>query len=108
MNGTVSVYVPATHALKLGDEIVLWEATTTAGSPKLANTVIDDKFQWNTSRLNEGILIVEENPATGIEEINAESSKFDIFTIDGRYVGTDEQTLSKGIYIRNGKKIIVK
>ena len=109
MNGTVSVYVPATHALKLGDEIVLWEATTTTGSPKLANVIIDDKFQWNTSRLNEGILIVEEiDPATGIDGINAETSKFAIFTLDGRYAGTDEQTLSKGIYIRNGKKIIVK
>ena len=109
MNGTVSVFVPTTHALKLGDEIVLWEATTTEGTPKLANVVIDEQFQWNTSRLNEGILIVEAlDPATGIEGINAETSKFAIFTLDGRYAGTDEQTLSKGIYIRNGKKIIVK
>lgn len=29
-----------------------------------------------------------------------------IYTVDGRYVGTDASKLDKGIYIRNGKKII--
>lgn len=31
-----------------------------------------------------------------------------IYTIDGRYVGTDKAALSKGLYIQNGKKFIVK
>ena len=109
INGTISIYVPETHILKVGDEVVLWSATSFSGTPKLANLVIDDKLQWDTSRLSEGVLVVAEiDPATGIQNINAQSSKYAIFTIDGRYAGTDEQSLSKGIYIRNGKKIIVK
>ena len=31
-----------------------------------------------------------------------------IYTIDGRYVGTDKAALVKGLYIQNGKKFIVK
>lgn len=31
-----------------------------------------------------------------------------IYTIDGRYAGTDSNRLAKGVYIKNGKKIIVK
>ena len=109
INGTISIYVPETHILKVGDEVVLWSATSFSGTPKLANLVIDDKLQWDTSRLSEGVLVVAEiDPATGIQNINAQSSKYAIFTLDGRYAGTDEQSLSKGIYIRNGKKIIVK
>ena len=109
INGTISIYVPETHILKVDDEVVLWSATSFSGTPKLANPVIDDKLQWDTSRLSEGVLVVAEiDPATGIQNINAQSSKYAIFTIDGRYAGTDEQSLSKGIYIRNGKKIIVK
>ncbi len=109
MNGTISVNVPETHSLKEGDEVVLWNAATTSGTPKLANAVIDEDLMWDTSRLSEGILIVTKvDPATGIQGINATTVKQAIFTIDGRYAGTDEQSLSKGIYIRNGRKIVIK
>lgn len=54
---------------------------------------------------------VSGNTATGITNlvvpgINAKAADNRIYTIDGRYVGTDVNKLSKGLYIRNGEKFI--
>ncbi len=48
--------------------------------------------------------------ATKIEGVTPEasSSQRPIYTIDGRYVGNDKETLAKGFYLQNGKKIVVK
>ena len=49
---------------------------------------------------------------TGIENVMTESAAAPadgkIYTIDGRYAGTDKAALDKGIYIMNGKKFVVK
>ena len=54
--------------------------------------------------------VLAEDPATtAIKELPMERKLIDdgrIFTIDGRFVGTDFSILKKGIYIINGKKII--
>lgn len=44
--------------------------------------------------------------ASDIEEISsdAQPTSDNIFTLDGRYVGTSKETLPSGIYIQNGKK----
>lgn len=51
----------------------------------------------------------ENNVVDGIADIAATAkTKADnrIFTLDGRYMGTDANTLKNGIYIMNGKKIM--
>lgn len=49
---------------------------------------------------------------TGIENVvtstTDKAADNKIYTIDGRYVGTDKAALVKGLYIQNGKKFIVK
>ncbi len=47
---------------------------------------------------------------TGIKGITTIATPIDgkIYSIDGRYVGTEIGNLSKGVYIMNGKKFIVK
>ena len=49
---------------------------------------------------------------TGINDVvtntDATISDGKIYTIDGRYIGKDKESLKKGIYIMNGKKFIVK
>lgn len=56
--------------------------------------------------LDEVMLITQE--ATGVTEQKAHTSTADrrIYTLDGRYAGTDFSVLGKGMYIINGKKII--
>ena len=46
--------------------------------------------------------------ATGIDDIAVQKSTVDdrIYLLDGRYVGTSMDNLPKGVYIRNGKKVI--
>lgn len=47
---------------------------------------------------------------TGIKDIDAETTPADskIYDLNGRYMGTDTNGLSKGVYIMNGKKITIK
>lgn len=52
-------------------------------------------------------IILEDNETTAIDKLeqDVEQNKGNIFTLDGRMVGTDINTLKSGeIYIRNGKK----
>ncbi|MBQ6652898.1 MAG: hypothetical protein IJM81_05825, partial [Prevotella sp.] len=57
--------------------------------------------------LDEVKVVYAEAP-TGIKQVNAEKGIKDnrIYTIDGRYVGTSMNSLQRGIYIVNGKKIV--
>ena len=49
------------------------------------------------------------NSLDGINKIQIENSEdLHIFTLDGKYVGNQLENLSKGVYIRNHKKVIVK
>ncbi len=51
---------------------------------------------------------------TGIEEVKTETKTIPaindnkVYTIDGRYVGNSIEGLGKGLYILNGKKVVVK
>lgn len=54
------------------------------------------------------VAVVGNDEATSITTINnkVNNSTRAIYTIDGRYVGTDASVLSHGLYIINGKKVI--
>jgi hypothetical protein len=47
---------------------------------------------------------------TGISNVNVEQKQANayVYTIDGRMVGKDIKGLAKGLYIVNGKKVVVK
>ena len=53
------------------------------------------------------VLVVDPN-ATGIQEIQVVKPVTNgrIYTLDGRYVGTDLNQLERGLYIINGKKVL--
>jgi hypothetical protein len=54
------------------------------------------------------VLVVDPN-ASGIKTLNAQPSSLNaqrIYTLDGRYVGTDATVLPRGMYIIDGKKIV--
>ena len=75
--------------------------------------------------LNKPLLNIKENTETGIVTFDfieagdptgidmpaaasPESADKRIFSIDGRFASTDKGCLKKGIYISNGKKIVVR
>ena len=109
INGTISLkfvgYVP-----NVGDELRLWSGVKTfSGTP----TIICDgaSVTFDTTRLSEGILIVQSAESTGIAQLSPNTyhpTPDKIYTLDGKYVGTDLTRLPKGIYLRNNQKVTVK
>ena len=84
--------------------------------PKLFRDV--DQFQWATDlkgdRLQESangditFEYLKDLTAAGINDITTGQQIIDnrIYTLDGRYVGTDREVLPHGIYIQNRRKFI--
>lgn len=83
-----------------------YTATITAtGSVKVTFTAEKGRFFLDE------VLAVDPNAPTAIEHIAAPAAPVQdgrIFTLDGRYVGTDKSRLHRGIYIVNGKKVVIK
>ena len=51
------------------------------------------------------VLVVDPN-ATAIKNVKSVSVENRIYTLDGRYVGTDKSVLPRGLYVINGKKVV--
>ena len=108
MNGTLVVTVSENHTLKAGDSIRVWQANSMSGTPVLD---LQPGIEWDTTRLSEGLLFVV-SVSDGIEDIRYSiTSPNNIYDLNGRLVrkdATSTEGLPSGIYIRRGKKIIVK
>ena len=106
INGNIDITLKGT--LKAGDRIVLWKV----GSLQANNAVVNlpelpEGLYWDTSELltNSGTLKVTDTP-TGIRDIHIDGSGDDkIYTLGGVPMNGP---LKKGIYIKNGKKVVVK
>ena len=70
------------------------------------NNGSNPRFMNYTSSQKPAVLYVKK-AATGIKTVNATvAPKMGIYTLDGRFVGTDFNALSRGLYIVNGKKVV--
>ncbi len=79
---------------------------------KLNNKVVLTNLLYNIKEEN-GVITFDylKDFTTGIDSpiVNNETEKDTrIYTLDGRYLGTDATTLSKGVYIIGKKKVIIK
>ena len=53
------------------------------------------------------VLVKDPNASSGIHTVTIQpTTSGRIYTLDGRYVGTDMQQLKRGLYIVNGKKVV--
>ena len=107
VTGAINVTWAGTQP-KLGETVTLWTVgRLNASSVTLNLPTLPSGLYWDTSDLlkAEGILRVTDQP-TGINAINADTKN------DGKYYTLSgvsvEKPTKKGIYIRNGKKIIIK
>ena len=111
------VYTVAAKALKLGDEEKkdwLIESTTngyvvkskTSSYGTIKYNASSPRFMNYTSNQKPAVLYVQKT-STAIKSIHTNKTVATrIYTLDGRYVGTDPNQLPRGIYILNGKKIV--
>ena len=107
----VSDSITVTHTgydLKLGDEIILWTAGDYMGNPNLVIRLpeLPEGLYWDTTGLlkKQGVLKVTDTQ-TGIRRVQVETGDDRIYTLSGM---SAEKPLKKGIYIKNGKKLIIK
>ena len=100
--GATLTFDPAQVTMKAGQWTTFTVTVTGTGKAKLVFTPVKRFF------LDE-VLVVDPN-ATAIERVTTPAAVQDgrIYTLDGRYVGTDTTLLRRGIYIKNGQKFIVK
>ena len=109
-NGTLKLKFTADRELKVGDELKLWTLTGTfSGTPQFD---LPDNYTWDTSRISEGVLVVT-GVNSGIVAPFADPDPCNVYSLNGVLVsrqqsGTATVGLPAGIYIRGGKKIIVK
>ncbi|MBR3442025.1 MAG: hypothetical protein IKG96_00030 [Bacteroidaceae bacterium] len=80
-------------------------AITLSGTPTFIPAVPAEGLEWDYSRLAEGILMVVENPATSIRDLQSGTGIHTIYTLDGRRLDADWQSLPSGLYVVDGRKV---
>jgi hypothetical protein len=101
-------------------ESKIWQiASTTKGYVVKASNTSYGTIQYNynsgnarflnyTSNQKPAVLYVKKATSTAIQTVSSYKGMTTnrIYTLDGRYVGTDPNLLPRGLYIINGKKIV--
>ena len=97
-NGTID---PATVTMEKGAFTKYTATITATGAVKVTFAAESGRFFLDE------VLVVDPN-ATGIQTVSSYKAMTTtrIYTIDGRYVGTNPDQLPRGLYIVNGKKIV--
>ena len=108
VTGSINVTWAGTQP-KLGEEVTLWTANrlSTSSDIVLNLPTLPSGLYWDTSDLLKptGILRVTNTP-TGINNIYIDNHYDDYYyTLDGVRI---ENPTKKGIYIKNGKKVVIK
>lgn len=103
----VSYYSPLISSHYSGD-ILLEKSNWTLYVPVGAKAAFAADEKWGkfpniieTPELNGGT-----SGITAITPFSVRTADYRIFTIDGRYVGTDISNLGRGVYVVNGKKVV--
>ncbi len=117
INGTIKLVLNSNYTPKEGDELTLWTVSGTfSGTPQFDLPNLPGGLAWDTSLLTDGTGVLSIIAATGIRTANAERGTLNdnaIYDVNGRLrkrLMTEKNidNLPAGIYIRGGKKIIIK
>ena len=110
VSGTIRVEVADGNTLQVGDEVRLWPATTKlAGTPQFD---MRNGITWDTSRISEGVLVVK-GIETGLNPAFADKDPRNVYDLQGRLVSRQPTAnssvgLSAGVYVRGGRKVIIR
>jgi hypothetical protein len=107
MNGTIRITYGKNHALQVGDSIRLWTVASFTGNPQFE---MSEGITWDTSRISEGLLIVKDIDL-GIGAARVDIDPNAVYDLMGRKVRNSDADLNglpSGIYVRGGKKFVVK
>ena len=109
--GVIALWLQACPTLTPRDCIDIFSTTCRRYDPTL--TYPNNLYGYGEIDAYAGLQEVLRRIATGVENINASymakrrmADDARIYTLDGRFVGTDISKLSRGIYLQGGKKIV--
>ena len=110
LNGTLAVRGKEGLELAVGDELMIFDASEIVlGSNVVFDLCEPNKamgYTWDTSRLNEGILVVGPAP-DGIMSLKSDALRdAEIFTLQG--VRLQNRPTRAGIYVVDGRKMLLK
>lgn len=110
LNGTLAVRGKEGLELAVGDELMIFDASEIVlGSNVVFDLCEPNKamgYTWDTSRLNEGILVVGPAP-DGIMSLKSDALRdAEIFTLQG--VRLQSRPTRAGIYVVDGRKMLLK
>lgn len=108
LNGEINIELGDGFVPSEGDSFSMWTAGSVSGTPSAINLpVLPSGLGWDTSELltKTGTLRVVKK-TTAIQSVSASSnSDGKIYDLNGNQVKTP---LKKGIYIKNGRKVVIK
>ena len=108
LNGEINIELGDGFVPSEGDSFSMWTAASFSGTPSAINLpALPSGLGWDTSELltNTGTLRVVKK-TTAIQSVSAGSnSDGKIYDLNGNQVKTP---LKKGIYIKNGRKVVIK
>ena len=106
VTGAIALWLQADPTLTTADCMDIFAKTCTHYDSSLSYP--NNLYGYGQIDVMAGLQEVLRRKALGINAIErkVEPSDNRIFLLDGRYVGTDDSNLPKGIYIRNGKKLM--
>lgn len=115
MNGTVKIEFTSNYTPQIGDEFTLWSVSTSfSGTPKVDLPALPDGMTWDVSDLAKakGVIRIIAGES-GINAAYADANPCNVYSLNGVLMSrqpdaTSTAGLPAGIYIRGGKKIIVK
>jgi hypothetical protein len=114
MNGTVKVVLNSNYTPAIGDALTLWTLSGTfSGTPKFDLPELPAGMAWDTTHLTDGTGILRIVEATAVHQIAVDADPKNVYDLQGRLVrrqltATDTRGLPAGVYIRGGKKVVIK
>lgn len=101
--GVIALWLQANPRLTPNDCIDIFAHTCSHYDKSL--TYPNNQYGYGQIDAKAGLRYILEK--TGIKNIEAKGNSQRIYSIDGKYVGKNSRQLPKGIYIINGKKIVI-
>ncbi len=102
--GTIALWLQANPRLTPQDCFKIFAQTCTHHDPNLSYP--NNLYGYGQIDAEAGLRLILEK-TTGIKTVRDYKKDNRIYSIDGRFMGTDASRLSPGIYIINGKKLLI-
>ena len=107
VTGVIALWLEADPTLTMHDCLDIFDRTCRRYDTTLSYP--NNRYGYGEIDAYEGLKLVLERKAAGVKTIETAGKRDDhIYAIDGRYMGTDIAKLPPGLYIRQGRKFVVR